>query len=93
MNFAIKRRYQAIRLASRTAWRNLGRPRIPGPWVEGSQHPESLLLVTLDSCRFDTVSANPIPVMSAIGPVHKAMAPSYLVLTPPCLLASRPAMD
>ena len=77
MNFAIKRRYQAIRLASRTAWRNLGRPRIPGPWVEGSQHPESLLLVTLDSCRFDTVSANRIPVMSAIGPVHKAMAPSY----------------
>ena len=77
MNFAIKRRYQAIRLASRTAWRNLGRPRVPGPWVEGSQHPESLLLVTLDSCRFDTVSANRIPVMSAIGPLHKVMAPSY----------------
>ncbi|NBQ16631.1 MAG: hypothetical protein EBU31_18935, partial [Proteobacteria bacterium] len=77
MNFAIRRRFRALRLASRTAWRNGFRPRAPGPWVEGSQHPESLLLVTLDSCRFDTVSPERIPVMGAVGPLHRTMAPSY----------------
>ena len=77
MNFAFKRRFRALNLATRTAWRNRGRPRIPGPWVPGSQHPDSLLLITLDSCRFDTLSSCSVPVISAVGPIHKVMAPSY----------------
>ncbi len=77
MNFAFKRRFRALNLATRTAWRNRGRPRIPGPWVPGSQHPDSLLLITLDSCRFDTLSSCSVPVISGVGPIHKVMAPSY----------------
>ena len=77
MNFAFKRRFRALNLATRTAWRNRGRPRVPGPWVPGSQHPDSLLLITLDSCRFDTLSSCTVPVISAVGPIHKVMAPSY----------------
>ncbi len=77
MNFAFKRRFRALNLATRTAWRNRGRPRIPGPWVPGSQHPDSLLLITLESCRFDTLSSCSVPVISAVGPIHKVMAPSY----------------
>ena len=77
MNFAFKRRCRALTLATRTAWRNRGRPRIPGPWVPGSQHPDSLLLITLDSCRFDTLSSCSVPVISGVGPIHKVMAPSY----------------
>ena len=77
MNFAFKRRFRALNLATRTAWRNRGRPRVPGPWVPGSQHPDSLLLITLDSCRFDTLSSCSVPVISGVGPIHKVMAPSY----------------
>ena len=77
MNFAFKRCFRALNLATRTAWRNRGRPRIPGPWVPGSQHPDSLLLITLDSCRFDTLSSCSVPVISGVGPIHKVMAPSY----------------
>ena len=77
MIFAFKRRFRALNLARRTAWRNRGRPRIPGPWVPGSQHPDSLLLITLDSCRFDTLSSCSVPVISGVGPIHKVMAPSY----------------
>lgn len=39
--------------------------------------PNSVLLVTLDSCRFDTFVASNTPNLDAIGPVHRAMAPSY----------------
>lgn len=41
------------------------------------QSSESVLFITLDSCRFDTFEAAHAPAMKSIGPVHKAQAPSY----------------
>ena len=42
---------------------------------------ESVLLVSLDSCRYDTFAAahasGRLSHLSAIGPLHKALAPSY----------------
>jgi len=41
----------------------------------------SVLLLSLDSCRYDTFAdtlrAGGIPHLAAIGPLHRAMAPSY----------------
>jgi hypothetical protein len=37
----------------------------------------SILFVTLDSCRYDTFAAARAPNLKAIGPLHRAMAPSY----------------
>jgi hypothetical protein len=39
--------------------------------------PESVLFVTLDSCRFDTFLAASAPNMKALAPFHKASAPSH----------------
>ena len=43
--------------------------------------PGSVLLLSLDSCRYDTFlkahQAGGIPHLSAIAPLHRAMAPSY----------------
>ena len=36
---------------------------------------QSALLVTLDSCRYDTFVAADLPNLKAVGPVHRAMAP------------------
>ena len=38
---------------------------------------DDVLLITLDSCRFDTFLRARTPVMDKIGPLHKAKAPSY----------------
>ena len=38
---------------------------------------EHVLLITLDSCRFDTFQRARTPHLSHIGPLHKAQAPSY----------------
>jgi hypothetical protein len=38
---------------------------------------DSVLLITLDSCRYDTFAAAPVPCMKAVGPLHRAQAPSY----------------
>ena len=44
-------------------------------------HPGSVLLLSLDSCRFDTFSAaylaGTLPHLSGVGPLHRALAPSY----------------
>lgn len=40
-------------------------------------HPESVLLLTLDSCRYDTAAATPTPNLTALGPLHRAMAPAH----------------
>jgi hypothetical protein len=40
-------------------------------------HPESVLFITLDSCRYDTFAAASCPNMRNVGPLHKADAPSY----------------
>lgn len=39
--------------------------------------PESVLFVTLDSCRFDTFDAAALPQLKALGPLHRAQAPSH----------------
>jgi len=38
---------------------------------------ESVLLLTLDSCRFDTAASTPTPALSEIGPLRRAMAPGH----------------
>lgn len=41
------------------------------------QHPDSVLFITLDSCRYDTFMEANIPYLKAIGNVYKTMSPSY----------------
>src|SRR5258708_39212621 len=36
----------------------------------------SVLLITLDSCRYDSFAAAKAPKMKSIGPLHRAMAPA-----------------
>jgi hypothetical protein len=40
-------------------------------------NPGSVLFVTLDSCRYDTFESASAPNLKAIGPLHRAMAPSH----------------
>ena len=40
-------------------------------------HPESVLFLTLDSCRFDTFKNANTPHLKAISPLHEAQSPSY----------------
>ena len=40
-------------------------------------HPDSVLIITLDSCRYDTFRRSATPVMDRVGPLHRAMAPSH----------------
>lgn len=40
-------------------------------------HPESVLVVTLDSCRFDTFAEASVPALKAVGPLRRAKAPSH----------------
>jgi hypothetical protein len=43
-----------------------------------SVNPRSVLLITLDSCRYDTFVAADVPNMKGVGPeVHRAQAPSH----------------
>lgn len=42
----------------------------------GKLNPKSVLLVTLDSCRYDSFLAAHAPKMKAIGPLYRAMAPA-----------------
>jgi arylsulfatase A-like enzyme len=37
----------------------------------------SVLFVTLDSCRYDSFASAKLPAMRKVGPLHKAQAPSY----------------
>jgi len=39
--------------------------------------PESVLFITLDSCRYDTYRRAKTPHLDCVAPVHKALAPSY----------------
>lgn len=41
------------------------------------EYPDGVLLITLDSCRYDTYKRADIPNMRKVGPIHKAKAPSY----------------
>jgi hypothetical protein len=40
-------------------------------------NPRSVLFVTLDSCRYDTFALAAAPAMKAVGPLHRAQAPSH----------------
>ena len=40
-------------------------------------HPDSVLFLTLDSCRFDSFRDANIPELKSLAPLHKAQAPSY----------------
>ena len=40
-------------------------------------NPEHVLLVTLDSCRYDTFKRSHTPQLNNVGPLHRAHAPSY----------------
>jgi len=40
-------------------------------------HPDSVLFVTLDSCRFDTFLSASAPNMKAVAPLYSAQAPSH----------------
>ena len=40
-------------------------------------HPDSVLFLTLDSCRFDSFRDAQVPNLKSIAPLHQAQAPSY----------------
>jgi hypothetical protein len=40
-------------------------------------HPDSVLLITLDSCRYDTFRAARLPALRRVGPLVRAQAPSH----------------
>ncbi len=40
-------------------------------------HPDSVLLLTLDSCRYDTFRRSSVPALRAVAPLHRAWAPSH----------------
>ena len=51
------------------------------PACSAQIHPESVLFITLDSCRYDTFEQahrrGRLPVLASIAPHHKAQAPSH----------------
>lgn len=65
--------------------------------------PESVLFVTLDSCRFDSFATAVAPNLKAVGPLHRAYAPSHFTygshaamfmgFTPGIPGAARPYVD
>ena len=40
-------------------------------------HPESVLFMVLDSCRYDSFVSATAPRLHEVGRIHKAQAPSY----------------
>ena len=40
-------------------------------------HQDSVLLITLDSCRYDSFRRSATPAMDRVGSLHRAMAPSH----------------
>lgn len=49
----------------------------PAPQQQPRLHADSVLLVTLDSCRFDTFRRSHTPAMEAVAPLQRAWAPSH----------------
>ncbi len=70
-------RLRAARLAFRGAGPAAGAVPEPGTWRDGAMHRKSVLLVTLDSCRHDTFAAVRPANILAVGPLHRAHAPSH----------------
>ena len=48
-----------------------------GPMPLHRMSPESVLFITLDSCRYDSFVAAAAPGLKAVGPLHRAQAPGY----------------
>jgi hypothetical protein len=45
--------------------------------IDFARADESVLLITLDSCRYDTFLETDLPNLKGIGPLYRAMAPSH----------------
>jgi hypothetical protein len=45
--------------------------------TRNAAHRDSVLFVTLDSCRYDTFAAAALPNLHAVAPTHRAQAPSH----------------
>ena len=58
----------------------------PGMWRAGSMHCDSMLFITLDSCRFDSFEAVQPAAVSSIGPLVRAQAPSYFTFGSHCAM-------
>lgn len=43
----------------------------------GQQYPDGVLIISLDSCRYDSFRSTPTPNLDQVGPLHRAQAPSY----------------
>src|SRR5436190_5761544 len=50
-------------------------PALPATGPDVTVHPASVLLMTLDSCRYDTFAAANAPNLRAVGDLHRAYAP------------------
>lgn len=44
------------------------------------QDPRSILLITVDSCRYDVFASACLPNLRSIGPLHRAQAPAHFTL-------------
>ena len=49
----------------------------PNSGIVEKRSRESVLFITLDSCRYDTLASARVPNIRSVGPLHKAEAPSY----------------
>src|SRR5690348_4351143 len=45
--------------------------------MNGIIHPESVLFITLDSCRYDSFVLANAPALKSVGNLRSAQAPSY----------------
>ncbi len=61
-------------------------PPQPGRWTPASQHPSSVLFITLDSCRYDTFESVAPPHIGSVGPLHRAQAPCYFTFGSHCAM-------
>ena len=50
---------------------------LPNSTIVERRSPESVLFITLDSCRYDSLASARVLNIRSVGPLHKAEAPSY----------------
>lgn len=50
---------------------------VVSPTQFSAQHPASVLLITLDSCRYDVFASAKLPKLKSIGSLYRAMAPAH----------------
>ena len=64
---------------------------MPRPLGALGAHPEpkatnNFIVITLDSCRYDTFAAVAPTNLSRLGPLHRACAPSYFTFGSHCAM-------